>query len=154
MSVYVWAFFVLHSVSCHNYDVACKTSLALCGHRTFKYQTVLGAGQVRLRRNQDVLACGSELIPGESLGIDVQNTLAGGKDNMKHSNVILSKIIWRKLTRNFPAGEDLIEILGGASVTTVGSRCGKTRALTSKFLVLVSKGEVTVQVQRTLVAED
>ncbi len=72
---------LLHPVACHNYYVACKTPLVLSGHREFQYQTVPGAGQVKLRRNQDVLECGSELISGESLGVDVRNTVAGGVFN-------------------------------------------------------------------------
>jgi hypothetical protein len=71
----------LHPVVGHNYYVACKTPLVLSGHRGFQYQTVLGSGQVKLRRNQDVLDCGSELISGESLGVDVRNTVAGGLCN-------------------------------------------------------------------------
>ncbi len=81
MTKYVCMFLVLQTVTCHNYDVACKTSLILSGHRGFQYQTVSGSGQVKLRRNQDVLACGSELISGESLGIEVQNTVPGGLCN-------------------------------------------------------------------------
>ncbi len=78
MSFIVWMFLILHSVSGHNYAVACKTSLALSGHRRYQFQTVLGSGQVKLRRNREILACGSELLSGESLGIDVQNMVAGG----------------------------------------------------------------------------
>jgi hypothetical protein len=72
---------LLHPATCHNYYVACKTPLDLSGHRAFQYHTVPGSGQVKLRRNQDVLECGSELISGESLGIDVRNTIAGGSCN-------------------------------------------------------------------------
>ena len=78
MSFILWILFGLHSVAGHSYAVACKTSLALSGHRRYQYQTVLGSGQVRLRRNSNALACGSELVSGESLGIDVQNNFAGG----------------------------------------------------------------------------
>ena len=69
---------LLHPATGHNYYVTCKTPLSLSGHRGFQYQTVPGSGQVRLRRNQEVLECGSELTTGESLGIDVRNTIAGG----------------------------------------------------------------------------
>jgi hypothetical protein len=47
----------------------------------------------------------------------------------------------------YASGEELIEVLGGASVTTSGSRCSKTRALNDNAVVLVSKGEVTIQVK-------
>jgi hypothetical protein len=77
-SLFVWMHFSLHSVVGHNYAVACKTPLNLSGHRGYQYQTVLGSGEVKLRRNQDVLACGSKLIWGETLGIDVQNIDPGG----------------------------------------------------------------------------
>ena len=78
MAIYLWVLLILHPVFCHNYDVACKTALTLSGHRTFQYQTVAGSGRVKFRRNQDVLECGSELISGESLGIDIQNKIDGG----------------------------------------------------------------------------
>jgi hypothetical protein len=79
MRVTVWVILgLLHPVAGHNYYVACKTPLTLSGHRAFQYQTVPGSGQVKLRRNEDVLECGSELISGESLGVDVRNTVAGG----------------------------------------------------------------------------
>jgi hypothetical protein len=48
------------------------------------------------------------------------------------------------------SGEDLLEVLGGASVTTPGAKCGKTRALSTDVFVLVSKGEVAIQVEHVL----
>jgi hypothetical protein len=79
---YAWIILgLLHPVMCHNYYVECKTPLVLSGHSGFQFQTVPGSGQVKLKRNQDVLECGSELVSGESLGIDVRNTISGGLCN-------------------------------------------------------------------------
>jgi hypothetical protein len=137
---------ILHSATCHNYYVACKTPLVLSGHRGFQYQTVPGSGQVKLKRNQDVLECGSELISGESLGIDVRNTISEGLHDQIENQGTFEHRDNLTLTKSLAAGENLLEILGGATITTPGSKCSRTRALNTNVMILVSKGEVTMQV--------